>query len=344
MNATTTPAIIPINRITNPSVIDKQLLDERLKTGNTITIQFDSEIYNDSLLSEINELCNQYKENLCIRFYAHNQTGFDCSTILRIPDVKNLYVDCLDSARNIQAFSAMNKLVSLHIGILDLSDNEILRAENLYNLKELGINQTISKKLNLEYLANYTNLDSLYIDGHIKNIHTIGKLQHLKDLWLRSIKKVTLDFVNRMEGLEKLEITLGGRNNINEIGASNIKELFIDFVAGFNDISGIWKLKKLEKLGLSLLKQLKTIKVENINTSLKELWVYSCKDLNTFEGLDNLKALTKLDITEVSMNFEEFMQLPMPQTLQELDFATLKAQKDKEISEMIRKLGYKTLD
>lgn len=332
------------DRITNCSKIDKTLLDKELKSGREMTLQFSYKKYDNIFLSQINELCREYNENLSIRFYDHGKTGFDCNTLLKIPNVKNLCIDCLDSAKDLNALSKLKKLVSLNIGILNIDDYEILRLENLQSLKTLGLTETTSAKVNLEYLANYTILEELYIDGHTKNIHSIGGLQKLKTLYLRAIKKVPLNFINEMGGLETLHILLGGRNDINEIKTSNIKELTIDWVNGFNDISGILKLKKLERLKLSLLKQLKTIKVESKNTTLKDLWIFGCKDLKEIEGLDKLKALIELSLTEISINFDDFIKLSLPKTLQVLDFCTSKEKKDKEIRSAIKNLGYKTMD
>jgi protein phosphatase 1 regulatory subunit 7 len=332
------------SRITNFSKINKTLLDKELKSGREITLQFSYKKYDNTLLSEINELCSQYNDNLSIRFYDHGKTGFDCNTILKIPNVKNLCLDCLNSAKNIKAVSELENLVSLNIGILKLEDYEILRLENLQGLQKLGITETISTKVNLEYLAHYAKLKELYIDGHTKNIHSIGSLQKLETLYLRAIKKTPLNFINEMQGLETLHILLGGRHNLNEIETSNIKNLTIDWVLGFNDISGILKLKKLEKLKLSLLKQLKTIKIQSTNTSLKDLCIFGCKDLNIIEGLDKLKVLIELGIIEVSMKFEEFLKLPLPKTLKVLDFCTFKERQDKEIRAAIESLGYKTID
>ena len=147
-----------------------------------------------------------------------------------------------------------------------------------------------------------------------------------------------------MKGLETLHILLGGRNDVNEIEISSIKELVIDLVIGFNDISGILKLKNLEKLRLSLLKQLKTIKIESPNASLKDLWISGCKDLKSIEGFDKLKALIELSLVETAIAFDDFLKLPLPKTLKVLYFCTFKERKDKEIRSVIKSLGYKTID
>ena len=332
------------DRITNFFKIDKPLLDKELKSGREMTLQFSYKKYDKTVLSEINELCHKYNENLRIRFYDHEKTGFDCNTLLKIPNVKNLCIDCLDIAKNLKSLSKLERLVSLNIGILKLDDYELLKFENLYGLTKLRLTETISTKVNLEYLANYTKLEELYIGGHTKNIQSIGKLQKLRTLYLRAIKKTPLHFINEMKGLETLHILLGGRNDVNEIEISSIKELVIDLVIGFNDISGILKLKNLEKLRLSLLKQLKTIKIESPNASLKDLWISGCKDLKSIEGFDKLKALIELSLVETAIVFDDFLKLPLPKTLKVLDFCTFKERKDKEIRSVIKSLGYKTID
>lgn len=309
-----------------------------------MTIQFSYKKYDNKLLAEINDLCQEYGENLSIRFYDHEKVGFDCNTLLKIGNVKNLRLDCLSTVKNLNALSELENLKLLGVGIFELCDFEFLSFENLNRLKKLSLTETSSTKLNLEYLVNYTKLNELYIDGHTKNIKTLCNLKKLKVLYLRAIKKISLDFINEMKGLETLDLLLGGRSNLNEIEECNIKDLSIDWVVGFNDLSGVLKLRKLEKLKLSLLKQLECIKIENINTSLKDLWIFNCKSLKSIQGLEKFQELDELSLTGVSINFEEFMKITLPNKLKVINFHTFKDRKDKEIRTIIKGLGYNTFD
>jgi hypothetical protein len=332
------------DRIHNPAKLDTNLLDKELKSGREMTVQFSYKKYDNKLLSEINDLCHKYKDNLCIRFYGHGKSGFDCNTLLKIPNVKNLYIDCLTSVKNLKALSELKNLRELCIGILELNDHEFLRFANLYSLKILSLDKTSSQKLNLAYLAHYSKLTKLYIDGHTKNIKALSSLKNLKTLSLGAIKKVSLDFINEMKGLQTLHLVLGGRSNLNEIKDSNITELKIEWVVGFNDLSGVLKLKKLEKLKLSLLQRLESIHIENTNTSLKELCIFSCKNLKSINGLHKLQALNELRLIDTSMSFEEFIKKTFPKKLISIDFRTCKDKKDKEIVTVLKDLAFTTFD
>jgi protein phosphatase 1 regulatory subunit 7 len=332
------------DRINNPAKLDTDLLAKELKSGREMTVQFSYKKYDNKLLSEINDLCYKYKDNLCIRFYDHGKSGFDCNTLLKIPNVKNLYIDCLASVKNLKALSELKHLTELCIGILEIDDYEFLSFTNLHSLNILSLNNTSSQKLNLAYLANYTKLNTLYINGHTKNIQALSSLKNLKTLSLGAIKKVTLGFLNEMKGLQTLHLILGGRSNLNEIEASNIIDLKIEWVGGFNDLSGVLKLKKLEKLKLSLLQRLESIDIENKNGSLKELGIFSCKNLKSINGLHKLQALNELRLIDTSISFEEFIKTSLPKKLKSIDFRTCKDKKDREIQTILKGMGYSTFD
>ena len=83
------------HRITNPETLDKVFIEQKLKQGTHLIVQFSEPSYDDQLLSEINELCLRYDELFGVRFFSHLANGFDCRFLLSIENVKTLYLDCL---------------------------------------------------------------------------------------------------------------------------------------------------------------------------------------------------------------------------------------------------------
>jgi protein phosphatase 1 regulatory subunit 7 len=331
-------------RIDNFPKIDIKALDKELKTGMEIFIQFNRKKYNDKMLADINKLCTKYNGNLSIRFYGHENTGFDCNTLLKIPKVKSLYIDSLYEVRNFESLKQLKNLTRLSVGIGALEEFEFLSYENLFSLKELRIADIKDNKVNLAHLANYKQLITLSVDGQTKNIATIGEITSLKVLHLRAIKNTSLDFVNKMKGLLALEILLGGRSNINEIQNSYVRRLGIDWIPGFNDISVISNLKKLASLRLSNLKQLKEINIKKTNTTLRYLTIFNCKSLTRLKGINHLKKLKELRFIDVGLPFEDFIRMPLPKTLKAVDFITLKEKKDREIQQKLKSRGYKVFE
>jgi len=332
--------MIPFHRIDNPTNIDKSLVESELKLGKEVIIQFVDTTYTDKILADLNQLCLNSNENLCIRFYGHYSKIFDCNTLRKIPNVKNISIDCLQTADNIQALTELSNLKSLGLGIFDLQDTEILNSENFKDLTELMITNTKTKAFNLDYLRKFKKLKKLRIAEHTKNIDAIGELSELELLSLNSVKKVPLNFINKLKKLKTLDFLLGSRDNLNEIEANEIENLDITWVRGFNDLSCISKFPKLKTLKIEDQKQLQDVRFTNLFPDLTDLKILNCKTVETITGLNNLPKLNSLVVYQTNVDFDKFMQQELPKTLKTLGFYTTKAKVDKEIKATLENKGY----
>lgn len=332
--------MIPFHRIDNPTNIDKSLVETELKLGKEVIIQFVDTTYTDKILADINQLCLNSNENLCIRFYGHYSKSFDCNVLQKIPNVKNVSVDCLQAADNIQALTKLSNLKSLGLGIFELQDTEILISENFKDLTELVIGDTKTKSFNLDYVRHFKKLKTLRVAGHTKNIDAIGELAELEHLSLNSVKKVPLNFINKLKKLKTLDFLLGSRDNLNEIEANEIENLDITWVRGFNDLSCISKFPKLKTLKIEDEIKLQDVHFTNLFPDLTDLKILNCKTLETITGLKNLPKLNSLVIHQTNVDFDNFMQQEFPKTLKTLGFYTTKATVDKEIKATLENKGY----
>ncbi|MBI4946607.1 MAG: hypothetical protein HY840_09420 [Bacteroidetes bacterium] len=330
----------PFNRIDNPKAIDKNFVESELKLGKEVILQFVDKSYTDKILADINELCSKYDERLCIRFYGHYSKQFDCKVLQKIPNVKCLYIDCLQNADNLQILKELPNLKSLNIGIYELQDTEILNADNLKDLTELIVCDTKTKAFNLEYLRQYKKLKSLRIGGHTKNIDAVGELSELEFLSLNSVKKVPVNFINKLKKLKTLNFILGGRDNLNEIEENEIENLEIVWIRGFSDLSCLSNFPKLKTLKIEDEIQLPKIHFDNIFPDLTDLKVLNCKTLETITGLKNLPKLSSLLIYQTKVDFDNFMQQELPKELKYLGFHTTKTKIDKDIKATLESKGY----
>ncbi|MGD8191714.1 hypothetical protein ACQCN2_17170 [Brevibacillus ginsengisoli] len=178
-------------RINNPFEIDHHFIEEDLKKGQPVILQFSRKSYDDHLLEEIDTLCSRNNALLEVRFYGHS---FDCSTLLKIPHVKSIRIDCVENAYHTECLTKMDQLESLHLGIYELLDTEILSSDNLKNLRALTV-YTEKKALNLTYLCEYEKLKTLQIGGKTKHLEAIGNVSALEFLSLNSISRTPLHFV-----------------------------------------------------------------------------------------------------------------------------------------------------
>lgn len=330
----------PQNRINNPEKIDRLLIEKDLKAGKLVIVQSSDETYSDKILSELNDLCLGYDENFSVRFYGHYQGSFDCKTLLKLPNIKSLWIDCLLKADNLESLADLKNLKRLSLGVFELKDTEILRFQNLQNLTELILGETRTKAFNLKYLENYSNLTLLINSGHTKNIDAIGTLESLEYLGLNSISKVSIGFINKLRKLKSLHFILGGRENIDEIGENEIETLEIIRVRSFNGIKNISNFKKLKNLVIEDQIQLAELNFDSEIPTLTDLKLINCKTFKSLTGLERLKGLNQLRIYKTDINFDEFIKQPLPKSLEILAFYTSKTKVDKEIREQLAKMGY----
>lgn len=329
-------------RIFNPKKIDRLLIDQELKDGKIVIVQFGDKSYSDKILADLNELCLKYDENFSVRFFGHYLEHFDCKTLLKIPNVKALWLDCMREVSHIEALTELQHLRRLSLGIFELKETEIFQASNFKNLKELIIGDTRTKSLNLKYLENFRDLNSLVISGHSKNIEVIGELTNIETLSLNSSSKVPVGFVNKLRKLKSLHFILGGRENLDEISENEIETLEIVRVRGFNSFHNISNFKKLKHLIIEDQIQLQEFHFPEELLSMEDLKLINCKTLKSLTGINKLKNLKQLRVSKTQIDFEKFITQPFPKSLDILTFYTSKTKIDNAIEERLLKMGYKT--
>ena len=149
------------NRINDPTDIDVDYIDKELEADKHVIVQFSDKTYTDKQLSILDGLCKKYNTDFGVRFYGHYSGSFDFKTLLKLPNVKCLYTDCLLKAENITAIGELANLDKLSLGVFESKETEILNTENLKHVSELIITETRTKAFNLDYLKNYKKLNFL---------------------------------------------------------------------------------------------------------------------------------------------------------------------------------------
>jgi Leucine-rich repeat (LRR) protein len=174
--------------------------------------------YSPRLLKNVNQLCSEYGDKLEVRFYGHYSGAFDASVLKDLPDAQWLSVDCLMHIENEDAIARMPNLRKLSFGVYHFDDPPFLATLDLTQITRLVLSDNKKKNFDLSPLENCTNLDELFLNGHLKSIAALSHLPKLTKLSLGSITKgQKLKFVNEIPNLDKLTIILGGRENIDEI-------------------------------------------------------------------------------------------------------------------------------
>jgi protein phosphatase 1 regulatory subunit 7 len=326
------------NRISYPP--DEQEVEEDLKAGTEVTVQFWEASYNNKTLAHLDKLCARFNVNFSIRFYGHYGDTFDFKHLSRIPHVKSLYIDGISKAKNVKALAGLQYLEKLSLGVYELQEPEILGTPNLKKLKWLMLHDTKITNLNLEHLKDYKHLSYLILCSHTKNIEALGEASALRYLSFNRLKKTPVSFVNKLKKLNTLKFILGGRENIDEIEKNEIEHLAITWVRGFNDLGAIANFKELKTLHVEDCIQLKGIHFKKEMPHLHDLKILSCKTFNSLKGLEKLPSLNHLRISNTSLAFNKLIKQPLPGKLKIFAFYTKKKKIDKEIREVLAKKGY----
>ncbi|WP_435162990.1 hypothetical protein [Paenibacillus glycanilyticus] len=325
-------------RINDPLELELEKIEKELNLRKHVIIQFSHPSFYGSILPEIDRLCARWDENLGVRFFGHYSLSFDCNTVLQIPNVKTLYVDCLIHAHNTDALTRLENLHYLNLNIFELEDADILRAETFQKLCMLTIFSE-KKTVNLEHLKGYTRLHTLIAGGKVNHLDAIGHLDRLEFLSLNSISKTPVHFINKLEKLKTLKFILGGRESVEEIEENEIENLEIVRVRGFSNFQNITKFRKLRKLLIEDQIQLNQINFNKPLKELEEISLLNCKGLTSVTGLAQLPSLHLLRIYKTSIDFESFIGQKLPDTLSTLFFATSKSKLDHEIQKSLIEMG-----
>ena len=168
-------------------------------------------------------------------FTAITTEVFDCTTLLHLPSVENLLVDCINEAANLDIIKTLENLKTLSLGVHEMKDPDFLDAPNFKNLTELRLGDTRHETIDLLPIAPiHKKLKYLHLTGQSKHIEYLAKLTKLEKISLGQMKKsVKLDFVNSISTLKFLRLILGGRSGVSEVKHENLEKIGDYQGAGF---------------------------------------------------------------------------------------------------------------
>lgn len=313
-----------------------------LVEGGEVVVQFSGATYSESTLQRLNELANIYKNRIEIRFYGHYSSSFDFSTLKQVRSVSNLSVDCLLNASNFEELKELHSLDRLSIGVYNELPEDFLSYPSLENLGSLTVSESKQRKLNLSYLSRFHRLHDLHLVGHTRLIETVGLLSSLQKLGLSQIgSKQKLNFLNSLEGLKKLTVILGGRENLNEVFSQSIEELEVIRVRGVSElIAG--NFPRLKRLRVEDQIRLTELSFGSENENLQSIYIGNCKELASLSGLSKLASLERLRVFQTSVDFDLLVSGALPPSLREFAFYSRSRKMDVEIHKKLAAMGYQS--
>jgi len=268
----------------------------------------------------LNELYKKYP-NIGLRIVWHE--GQDLSFYKEIP--------------NIRKFT---------IATYKIKDYSLLLSN--IKLKHFGIEETKSKAVDLSFIKEFKDLESLYVDGMKKGLDNVQHLKKLNILTFRGVKMKSLDFLSDLNNLEELNLLFGSYKNLESI--SNLKQLkSIEFsrvrqIPNFDFLNSLENLEKIEFEGMSRMEHLPNLsnltklKSIHINNNLRLL------DIKSIEKIPNLKLL-QLTFAENSKSAERKKLIEQSVTIlmksESIEYTNIMHWTDEETTKKLTEKGIK---
>jgi hypothetical protein len=218
----------------------------------------------------LNEFYKQYP-NIGLRILWHESQ--DLSFYKEIPNVRKFTI----ATYNIKDYSEL------------LSNT---------NLKHFGIEETKSKAVDLSFIKEFKDLESLYVDGMKKGLDNIRYLKKLKTLTFRGVKMDNLNLLSELENLEELNLLFGSFKNLESL--ANLKKIkSIEFsrvrqIPNFDFLNSLENLEKIEFEGMSKMEEIPNL--SNLK-KLKRVHIHNNLRLNNIKSIGNIPNLKLLQLT-----------------------------------------------
>ncbi len=276
--------------------VTKDELDKVAKDPKAEILQF-AEPLGDKEIELLQSIVFANRPDITLRVYGYYGHTCDLTFLQKIPSAKNISVDSLQNATDIEVLTKFPTLNKLAIEIYNLDYFDFLK-DISSSITELSIGKTSSKKPSIEIIKRFSNLQYLYLEGQQKGIEAIQVLKNLERVVLRSISTKDVSYLNGLDKLWSVDIKLGGIKQFDTLtNIQNLKYLELWQISGLSDLSFISGIRSLQNLFIQSLKQVTIIpRLDNLQ-KLKRI------------NLENLKGLTDLTSLEFVPNLQDFIYL-----------------------------------
>ncbi|MEQ1754978.1 MAG: hypothetical protein ABL973_12690 [Micropepsaceae bacterium] len=301
-------------RIDDPTTISDQDIETILREGPVHpVVQFSRPVYTPALLRSINSLCATFGARLEVRFYGFGHP-FDATVLENLPDVRHLSIDCLDEIRNEDKIGKLLQLEILKFGVYRFNKPKFLGSLNIAALRELVVGGTASKNIDLAPIEAGGSLETLFIQGHTKNIEALATLPKLRHLGLSGMPKgQSFSFANGIPLLRTLKVMLGSRSDFDEFAHEHLEELEIVWVRGLESLGDLRRFPALSRLSIQDQLQLRSITLAG--SRLRTLFVHNCRNLTNIAGLESQPCLEHFRTSRTKLDLNALISLDWPATM-----------------------------
>lgn len=182
--------------------------------------------------------------------------------------------------------------------IASFNTKDYSRLNSNTKIKHFGIEETKSKAVDLSFIKEFQDLESLYVDGMKKGLENGRYLPNLKTLTFRGVKLDNLDFLTELKKLQELNLLFGSYKNLDSL--SKLKQLkSIEFsrvrqIPNFDFLNSLENLEKIEFEGMSKMESIPDLsKLEN----LKRVHIHNNLRLNDIKSVGEIPNLKLLQLS-----------------------------------------------
>ena len=246
-------------------------------------------------LDRIQTVCAALGERFEVRFYDHSDDVFDARVLDHLDELQTLAIDGLARTSHLDAVGRLPKLKNLRYGPACAESADVLATMGVERLKSFTLAGSPSPALDLAPLGVSASLRTLRLLGRGRNTAAIGAATSLRELAMHPAPKESLEFIDRLQGLEVLKFVLGKKTSVAEIGAlPKLCDLSFMQVALLEDLGDLQRFPALRRLQVIDQKRLPRITVGPGNKALLHMRLYGVPELHSIDGLATLPALMSL--------------------------------------------------
>lgn len=326
-------------RITDPVTVERNTLRAILNSGRTPTIQFSKPGYTPELLRAVNRLCSEFEDEIEVRFFGHYQEQFDASVLVELQAARWISVDCLTGISNEGQIGKLPLLNRLSFGVYQFDNPRFLETLTVSNLKQLALGETAKRNFDLEPLGGSEQLQTLFLEGHTKNVEVLSSLPKLAKLKLRAFPKhKDLQFLSDAVSLRSLSLILGGRSSFSEFQHSALEELIVIRVRGLETLGSLSRFPRLRKLHVE--DQLQVQSINLTGAPLRRILFLNCKGLAEIDGIESLCDLVELRVSRTKLDLEALANRDWPASLSILALYSSSQKWNEATRAMLDQRGY----
>ncbi|WP_052723640.1 leucine-rich repeat domain-containing protein [Paenibacillus wulumuqiensis] len=321
--------------------LTKAEVEQIVRNSSIRTIQFAEALEPDSW-KLLNTHLLAVRQDVLLRIYGFYDSVCNLEFLKWLPELRRLSLECEGEVRNLDALNTLGRLDHLQLSLIRLTKLDILE-QVPSTLTHLHIGRTTSRKPDLQVLARFHQLHSLYIDGHHKHLEVISGLSRLQQLTLQSITVPDLEMLQPLHELRQLTIRLGGIRNLNALTDNDsIEYLQLSQIKGLEDISVIASLTGLQYLFLQALPHIRQLPSLDRLSMLRKIALENMKGLRDIHMLEHAPALIEFTHREAwEMKVDAYEPLLRNPSLERV-YAKLKTPRMmKQFRQLLRQYGKK---